>query len=115
MASTLPDTWHEVADPDHIVEKYRARDPTLFVREDHDVGVHVLPVSTSSPHDDERFRTGGIRGTEDDFEREFPVDTFEDHEDALEAALAVATRYETAYDDVGDETAALEEAVETVS
>ncbi|MFB6303798.1 MAG: hypothetical protein ABEH47_01425 [Haloferacaceae archaeon] len=115
MAPALPDQWHEVESPDHVVEKYRAREPTLFVREDHDVGVHVLPVSTSSPHDEERYRTGAIRGDRDEFDREVPVETYDDHEAALEAALEFAVAYEAAYDECGEETTAVERAAAAVS
>ncbi|MFB6088017.1 MAG: hypothetical protein ABEJ85_05800 [Haloarculaceae archaeon] len=115
MTPSLPDEWHEVADPGAIVEKYRAHNPTLFVREGHDVGVHVLPTATSSPHDEERYRVGAIRGNEDDFEYERAVATLEEREPALELALDFATRYEDLYAERGDETAALEVAVERVS
>lgn len=92
MATTLPEAWHEVENPEHIIEKYRAQDPTLFVRQNHDVGVYALPISTSSPHDDDRYRANAIRGTADEFEHEFPVGTYEDHERALERALEFAGR-----------------------
>lgn len=113
MAS-LPDSWHEVQDPDHIVEKYRPRNPTMFVREGHDVGVHVLPVSTSSPHSEESYRVGAIQGSADNFEREEPIQTFDDQEAAYALAIQFATRYEQAYEQYDDETTALERAVESL-
>ncbi|MCG1003221.1 MULTISPECIES: hypothetical protein [Halobacterium] len=115
MASSLPAEWAEVQNPDYITEKYRATNPTLFVREDHDVGVHVLPVSTSSPHDAERYRAAAIRGNRDEFDSEHPIETVDDREAAFERALEFATHYETAYADLGDEDAAMEAAVEAVA
>lgn len=115
MTPPLPDAWHEVEDPDYITEKYRSHNPTLFVRDAHDVGVHVRPVSTSSPHDSERFRVGAIRGNEDEFEEELDIETFEDHERALERALEFANRYEEAYAELGDEEVSLGSAVARVS
>ena len=114
MAPSLPAEWHEVENPDYITEKYRATNPTLFVREDHDVGVHVLPVSTSSPHDEDQYRAGAIRGNRDEFDSEEPIETFDEREPAFERALKFANHYETAYDDLGDEDAAMEAAVEAV-
>jgi len=115
MAPSLPAEWREVQDPDYITEKYRATNPTLFVRDGHDVGVHVLPVSTSSPHDDERYRAAAIRGNRDEFDRERPLETFDDREAAFQRALEFATRYETAYADEHDADAAVETAVEAVT
>ncbi|WP_089649719.1 hypothetical protein [Halobacterium hubeiense] len=114
MAPSLPSEWHEVENPDYITEKYRATNPTLFVREDPDVGAHVLPVSTSSPHDPEEYRAAAIRGNRDEFDREEPIATFDDQDEAFERALAFATHYVTAYADLGDEDAAMEAAVEAV-
>lgn len=115
MSATLPSEWHEVERPDYIVEKYRARNPTLFVREGHDVGVHVLPVSTSSPHDDESYRTGALRGDRDDLEYEAPIETFADRDEAFTCALEFANQYEAEYADRGHEVDALEAAVERLS
>jgi len=102
MSPSLPDEWHEVKDPDYIVEKYRARNPTLFVRADHDVGVHVLPVATSSPHDEEGYRAGAIRGDCDEFGREIPIGMFDEQDPAFERACSFATLYEQAYGDGTD-------------
>ncbi|MFB6270901.1 MAG: hypothetical protein ABEH83_13225 [Halobacterium sp.] len=115
MAPSLPGDWHEVEEPDYIVEKYRAENPTLFVREGHDVGVHVLHVSTSSPHDDERYRAGAIVGHRDEFESEEPIETYDDREDALDCALRFANEYESAYGEQTSERDALAAAVDELS
>lgn len=97
MPDAFPEEWHEVENQDHIVEKYRARNPTLFVREAHDVGVHVLPVSPSSPHEPEAYEVAAIRGSGSNFEAEHAIETVEDRVAAFERAEAFADAYEDAY------------------
>lgn len=115
MTRELPDDWHEVEDPDYITEKYRATNPTLFVREGHDVGVHVLPVSTSSPHDEDHYRVGAVRGGPDEFEAAHPIQRFGDLEPAFAHAIDVAHRYDDEYDARDDEERALDAAVAALS
>ncbi|MFB6126190.1 MAG: hypothetical protein ABEJ79_02670 [Halolamina sp.] len=112
---SLPERWRTVRNPDTIVDKYRPQNPTLYVREGHDIGVHVIPVGTSSPHDDDRYRAGAVRGNRDDLVYEERLETFADRADAVDCALRFAARYEAAYDGLGEEEAALRRAVETLS
>lgn len=112
--SRLPNTWCEVQNPDHIVEKYRPRNPTLFVRERHDVGVQVLPVSTSSPHSEETYRVGAIEGSETNFKREKPIQTFDKQEAAYALAVEFTAQYEQTYDQHGEELTALERPAESL-
>ncbi|MFB6137429.1 MAG: hypothetical protein ABEJ42_03680 [Halobacteriaceae archaeon] len=105
MGPTLPDAWHEVEDPGHVAEQFRAANPTLFVREGEPVGVQVLPVFTSSPHDPERFGTDLVVGGPEDVEREVRVDTFRGRRAAYECALALAERFEAEYEGADPETA----------
>ncbi|MFB6072549.1 MAG: hypothetical protein ABEJ88_06230 [Halobacterium sp.] len=114
MAPTLPAPWHEVESSDYVTEKYRAENPTLFVRDDHDVGVHVVPVSTSSPHDPDAYRVAALQGGPDEFDDQTGLQRFQDEAPAFELALEFATRYEDVYDDLQDETAALEETADAV-
>ncbi|MFB6120622.1 MAG: hypothetical protein ABEJ68_05840 [Halobacteriaceae archaeon] len=115
MESSLPAEWHEVESPDHITGKYRAKTPILFVREDHEVGVHVLPAATSSPHDEEFYRVGAIRGNRDEFEYEREIGEYDERERALQRAFDFARRYDDVYEEEHDEERALETAVDRVS
>jgi len=70
----VPADWHEVTDPDYIVEKYDPRAPTLFEYEGADIGVHILPDEPNAPHADrEAWRVGFLRGHRDNLERAEPL------------------------------------------
>jgi hypothetical protein len=82
-----PATWTEVESPPHIVTKYDPHEPTLFEHDEDDVAVHVLPVGTSSPHDEERWRVGFVRGGRTEMEAVEPIATdVPDRESALHLA-----------------------------
>lgn len=102
----VPDDWHEVTNPDYIVEKYDPRAPTLFEYDDADVGVHILPDEPNAPHADrEAWRVGFVRGTRDNLERAEPLV----HVHGRDTAFHGAHVFMAAFDDA---TGGLEESID---
>lgn len=96
---TLPTGWTEVTAPDHIVEKYDARQPTVFEFDAAAVGVHIVPAEPNTAHADrESWRVDVGHGVRDEFQH---VDSFA-HLDGRETAIDVAAAFMQAFADRTD-------------
>lgn len=94
----LPAGWREITAPDHIVEKYDPRTPTVFEFADAPVGVHVVPAEPVGARGDREWRVDVGHGRRDEFQH---VDSFA-HLGDREAALEVAAAFMQAFCDRTD-------------
>ncbi|MGZ0746821.1 hypothetical protein [Haloparvum sp. AD34] len=109
----LPDSWTEVREHDLIVEKYDPRDPTLFVREDRERAVHILPTEPNVPHaDTHEWRVGLVRGDVNELLDAEPIAHVHGHENAYHVAVTFMEAYEEAVPDEGDDVNAIAYAME---
>ena len=109
----VPADWHEVTNPDYIVEKYDPRAPTLFEYNEADIGVHILPDEPNTPHTDhEAWRLGFVRGHRDDLDKAEPLV----HVHGRDTAFHAAHVFMDAFDDAtGDLEARIDAAKATVA
>ncbi|MFB6221194.1 MAG: hypothetical protein ABEH90_07125 [Halolamina sp.] len=109
----VPAEWSEVTNPDHIIEKYDPRLPTLFEYEGGDIGVHILPDEPNTPHaDDDAWRLGFVRGHRDNLEGAEPLV----HCHGRDTAFHLAHMFMDAFNDAtGDQQERVEAAKETVA